>query len=147
MSVHPDAVHDAALERLRAAGLLYTAGRRELVGLLLGATRPMTMPELLERRPRLTQSSMYRNMVDLEGAGVVQRVLGADDRARFELAEALIGHHHHSICTQCGAVDDFVVPARAERTLEAALAEVLREHGFQPTGHRLDVLGVCSHCA
>ncbi len=126
---------------------MYTAGRRELVELLAGFGRPATVSELLELRPKLTQSSMYRNMTDLEGVGVVQKVVGADDRTRFELAEELIGHHHHSICTNCGAVDDFVVPARAERSLEAALAKALEESGFRPTGHRLDVVGLCADCA
>ena len=105
------------------------------------------MPELFEHRPKLTVSSVYRNMTDLETVGVVQKVIGADDRTRYELAEDLIGHHHHSICTECGLVDDFVVPPRAERTLEAVLDKALDESGFRPTGHRLDVVGICANCA
>jgi Fe2+ or Zn2+ uptake regulation protein len=139
-------VHELAEQRLRAAEQLYTKGRRELVELLLGLGRPATIPELLEQRPKLTQSSLYRNMVDLEAAGVVHRLLGADDRARFELSEEIIGHHHHLICSMCGAVDDFVVPARTERTLEAALAKAVSDSGFHAHGHRLDVLGVCARC-
>lgn len=147
MSSGQHEVHDLINQRLRDAEQLYTKGRRELVELLLAVGRPATMQELLERRPKLTQSSLYRNMVDLEGAGVVQKVVGADDRLRFELAEELIGHHHHLICTECGNVDDFVVPSRTERTLEAALAKALGESGFQATGHRLDILGVCANCS
>ncbi|MCB0997999.1 MAG: transcriptional repressor [Acidimicrobiales bacterium] len=147
MSSRHDDVHPLVEQRLRAAELVYTKGRRELVELLAGLTRPATMPELLELRPRLTQSSMYRNMTDLEGVGVVQKVIGTDDRTRYELAEEFIGHHHHVICTQCGAVDDFVVPARTERSLEDALVKALASSGFRPTGHRLDVVGVCATCA
>ena len=139
-------VHRLAEGRLRGADLLYTKGRRELVELLVGFSRPASMPELLDHRPKLTQSSMYRNMTDLEAAGVVQKVIGADDRTRYELAEELIGHHHHSICTRCGAVDDFVVPAQTERSLDSALAKALSDSGFRPTGHRLDVVGVCAAC-
>lgn len=147
MSSRRDDVHPLVEQRLRAAELVYTKGRRELVELLTGLTRPATMPELLELRPKLTQSSMYRNMTDLEGVGVVQKVIGTDDRTRYELAEELIGHHHHVICTRCGAVDDFVVPARTERALEDALTKALAGTGFRPSGHRLDVVGVCSTCA
>jgi Fe2+ or Zn2+ uptake regulation protein len=139
-------LHQIAGQRLSDAELLYTKGRRELVELLSGLTRPATMPELLDMRPRLTQSSMYRNMTDLETAGVVQKVVGADDRTRYELAEELIGHHHHSICTACGAVDDVVIPARTERTLESALANAVEMTGFLATGHRLDVIGLCAQC-
>lgn len=147
MSSGSDDIHALVHERLRDADLLYTKGRRELVELLAGLARPATMYELLDMRPKLTQSSMYRNMVDLEAVGVVQRVPGTDDRMRYELAEDLIGHHHHLICTKCGAVDDFVVPTRTERALETALEKALTTTGFTPTGHRLDVLGLCAACS
>jgi Fur family transcriptional regulator, ferric uptake regulator len=147
MSTGHDDVHELVAQRMRSSELVYTKGRRELVELLAGLSRPATMPELLDMRPRLTQSSMYRNMTDLETVGVVQKVIGTDDRTRYELAEELIGHHHHVICTKCGAVDDFVVPARTERALEAALAKAVAEAGFTATGHRLDVVGLCATCA
>lgn len=90
-------VHDAAATRLRSADQLYTSGRRELVQLLTTVGRPATIPELLELRPKLTQSSVYRNLAMLEEVGVVQKVVSSDDRARYELAEDLMGHHHHLI--------------------------------------------------
>lgn len=139
-------IHDVIAVRLRDAGQKYTSGRRELVDLLVEFGRPATVPDLLDRRPKLTQSSMYRNMVDLEAAGVVQKVLGADDRARFELAESIIGHHHHLVCIECGAVDDFVVTPSSEHAIEAVLADAVAATGFRPTGHRLDVLGRCARC-
>ncbi len=140
-------LHLLAEQRVREAELVYTKGRRQLVELLADLSRPVTMPELIEHQPRLTLSSMYRNMTDLETAGVVQKVIGGDEHTRYELAEDLIGHHHHTICTQCGAVDDFVIPARNERALDATLERALKESGFRPTGHRLDVVGICIACA
>ncbi len=142
-----DDVHELVGRRLREAEQMYTKGRRELVELLLAFGRPASMPDLLELRPKLTQSSMYRNMTDLETAGVVQKIIGTDERTRFELAEQLIGHHHHLICTECGAVDDFEVPPRTEQTLEADLQRALAGTGFVAHGHRLDVIGVCGRCA
>jgi Fe2+ or Zn2+ uptake regulation protein len=141
-----DDLHDLAQERLRGAGLLYTKGRRQLMELLAECGRPVTMAELVDLRPRLTLSSMYRNVVDLEATGLVQRVAGTDDRTRYELAEELIGHHHHTLCTECGAVEDFVIPDHVESALESALTAGLASSGFDPSGHRLDVLGVCASC-
>jgi Fe2+ or Zn2+ uptake regulation protein len=141
------AVHDFAGQRLRDAEQMYTKGRRELVMLLYEYGRPATILQLLDQGATLTQSSMYRNMVDLETVGVVQKIAGGDDRARYELAEELIGHHHHLICTECGSVDDFVVPASTERSLDAGLKKALVGIGFQLYGHRLDVLGICTECA
>jgi Fe2+ or Zn2+ uptake regulation protein len=131
---------------LRSADQLYTSGRRELVELLATAGRPATIPDLLQMRPKLTQSSVYRNLVVLEGVGVVQKVVSSDDRARYELAEDLIGHHHHLICQSCGRVDDFVVSPRDERRVEAVLEQAIGRSGFRPAGHRLDVVGTCAEC-
>lgn len=140
-------VHDASAMRLRGADQLYTTGRRELVELLASMGRPVTIPELLAERPKLTQSSVYRNLAMLESAGVVQKVVSTDDRARFELAEDLMGHHHHLICVDCGRVDDFVVSPAAEQRIESVLELAIADTGFQPSGHRLDIVGTCVGCA
>src|SRR6188472_1669181 len=134
-------LHDAVASRLRAAEQRYTSGRRQLVELLAVAPRPETIPELLERAPSLAQSSAYRNLVVLEEAGVAHRVVTSDERSRYELAEDLMGHHHHLICTSCGRVDDFTVSTRMERSLESALTRAVAGTGFHPATHRLDVIG------
>lgn len=141
-----DSVHEFAGRRLRDAEQIYTKGRRELVMLLHAYGRPATIPDLLGHGATLTQSSMYRNMVALEAVGVVQKIAGADDRARYELAEQIIGHHHHLICTECGSIDDFVVPSSIERSLDTGLDIVLAERGFKISDHRLDILGTCAEC-
>jgi Fe2+ or Zn2+ uptake regulation protein len=139
-------VHEAAAGRLRDADQLYTTGRRELVELLAATGRPATIPDLLQASPKLTQSSVYRNLAMLEGVGVVQKVVSSDDRARYELAEDLIGHHHHLICVTCGRVDDFVVSTRDEHRIEAVLGQAVAASGFRASGHRLDVVGTCAEC-
>lgn len=154
MTVTPDRdapdlghVHDAAAARLRVGEQVYTSGRRELVELLTAVGRPATIPDLLAARPKLTQSSVYRNLATLESVGVVQKVVSTDDRVRYELAEDLIGHHHHLICTDCGRVDDFVVSSAAEHRIESVLEAAIADTGFQASGHRLDIVGTCSDCA
>ena len=142
-----DELHDAVSSRLRTADQRYTTGRRLLVELLADAPRPETIPELLDRAPSLAQSSAYRNLLVLEEAGIAHRVVTSDERARYELAEDLIGHHHHLICTSCGRVDDFRVSARMERSLESALVRAVSGTGFRPAAHRFDVIGTCARCA
>ncbi len=138
--------HDLVAARLREASQIYTRGRRELVDLLLSTGRPATISEILELHPRLTQSSLYRNMADLENVGIVRRVVGVDDLTRYEFSVDIIGHHHHTICTKCGGVDDFLIPPEAESNLETALDKALNANGFQPNSHRLDVYGTCPNC-
>ena len=141
-----DELHAAVAVRLRSVEQRYTSGRRRLVELLAEAPRPETIPELLGRAPSLAQSSAYRNLVVLEEAGVAHRVVTSDERSRYELAEDLMGHHHHLICTSCGKVDDFTVSTQMERSLEGALQRAVAGTGFSPAAHRLDVLGTCASC-
>ena len=139
-------LHATAAARLRDDAQRYTPQRRALVELLAEVDQPLTIPQLLERRAGLAQSSVYRNLAVLERAGVVHRILTTDDFARYELAEDLTEHHHHLICSSCGDVTDFTVPAPVEHELETALAKVARKAGFEVRHHRLDLVGTCPRC-
>jgi len=141
-----DGIHSEIGRRLRAKKLTYTNGRRQLVDALLRIGHPASVPQLLKGGRKFTQSSLYRNLADLERAGVVHKIAAGDDHARFELDEYFIGHHHHLICVRCGVVADFVVSAAAERSLNATLARAAKRGKFRITGHRLDALGTCSGC-
>jgi Fe2+ or Zn2+ uptake regulation protein len=141
-----DDLHHAISARLREADQRYTSGRRNLVQVLASGGRPLTASEIL-RAGGLAQSSAYRNLAVLETCGVVHRVAGSDEFARFELAEDLTDHHHHHlICTACGMVTDFTVSDRLERSLETAMSTVAETTGFAPHHHRLDLLGRCASC-
>jgi Fe2+ or Zn2+ uptake regulation protein len=140
-------VHSTAADRLRDEGQRYTAQRRGLVALLVEVEQPLTIPQLLERQPGLSQSSAYRNLAVLERARVVHRIAGADGFARYELTEDLTGHHHHLICSSCGEVADFAVSDAVERDLEVALHRAAQRAGFQVSGHRLDLVGTCAACS
>ncbi|HEX3605982.1 MAG TPA: metal ABC transporter permease, partial [Candidatus Dormibacteraeota bacterium] len=47
-----------------------------------------------------------------------------------ELAEDLLGHHHHLVCSGCGIMLDVELPADLEREIERALAAVARRQRF-----------------
>ena len=139
-------LHRIVRERLSEREQRYTTGRRRILDALVAAAGPVTLPELLADQPSLAQSSAYRNLVVLEEAGVAHRVVTSDERSRYELAEDLMGHHHHLICTSCGRVDDFTVSSQMERSLEAALERAVEGTGFRAAAHRLDVIGTCATC-
>jgi Fe2+ or Zn2+ uptake regulation protein len=124
----------------------YTSHRRALVRALGAAGQPLTIPELVAAVSTVPQSSVYRNLALFEGAGLVHRMPGPGDFARYELAEELMGHHHHLVCSRCGAVQDVVLPHDVEQALEDALQRVAAERGFALTSHRLDLVGDCTAC-
>ena len=144
----PDDLHARVAAHLRRVGQRFTPGRRLLVDALAAARRPVTTAELVAGGTGLPQSTAYRNLALLEQAGVVHRVVGSDEFARFELAEELTGHHHHHlVCVSCGTVEDFDAPRPLERGLADAVDRLTAGTGFRTESHRLDLLGTCAGCA
>jgi Fe2+ or Zn2+ uptake regulation protein len=139
-------IHELVEARLRRVDLRYTAGRRALVDLLAGAGHPVSIGDIADRLPHLPRSSAYRHLVDLQSAGVVRRVAASDEFARFELAEDLTEHHHHLLCVSCGKVTDVTPSSTFERQVSRTVEELAVDAGFEPHGHRLDVIGLCSGC-
>jgi len=140
-------LHVTAAQRLRGDSQRYTSNRRALVALLDASDHPVTIAEVLTLRTDLAQSSVYRNLAILEQAGVVNRVVATDEFTRFELAQDLTEHHHHLICTACGAVADFTVEPYLEASMDEAFRLVGRQTGFETEHHRLDLVGRCATCA
>jgi len=141
-------LHEITAERLAADGQRYTTNRKAIVGILGSCDRPLTLAELLaEGKGALAQSSVYRNLVVLEAAGVVRKVVATDEFARYELAEELTRHHHHLLCVECGAVEDFTLPEQVEKSVNSALETAAQRYGFRGVHHRLDLVGTCSRCA
>lgn len=140
-------VHKLAATRLAAHSQRYTTNRRLLVEILIGSSGPLTIAGILEERGDLAQSSAYRNLVVLEEAGVVHRIITSDDHARFELSEDITGeHHHHLICDRCGSIYDITLPPSLEQELEAALTVEAGRLSFSGDHHRVDLVGVCQSC-
>jgi Fe2+ or Zn2+ uptake regulation protein len=142
-----DDVHATVDSRLRAVGQRYTASRRALVSVLVDAAQPLAIPDIVAARRDLPQSSVYRNLAELERAGVVRRIVTTGEFACYELTEDLTEHHHHLICSVCGSVSDFTVAPKLERDLAAALSRAAHDRAFRIQAHRLDLVGVCAGCS
>ena len=142
-----DRIHDEAALRLAALEQRYTANRREIVRVLAGAERPLTITEIVDVAPSVPVSSAYRSLTVLADARVVRKVAGNDDTGRFELAEDLSGeHHHHLICSNCGTVVDVAASPRLERALADAAKAAAEESEFEVHEHRIDLVGRCANC-
>ncbi|MEY2524168.1 MAG: Fur family transcriptional regulator, ferric uptake regulator [Ilumatobacteraceae bacterium] len=139
-------LHHEIHKRLGRIDQMYTRGRRTIVGALVDAGSPITILELLDRAPNLTQSSAYRNLAMMEEAGVVRRLVHGSEHAHFELAEDLTEHHHHLICRQCGLISDITLDKRLERSLDAAFDKLATSAGFRSDHHDIDVYGTCANC-
>jgi Fe2+ or Zn2+ uptake regulation protein len=123
-----------------------TPTRGIIVDVLGASDRPLTIPEILAARDGLAQSSVYRNLVVLEQAGAVHRLV-TGDFARYELAEDLTGHHHHLVCSNCGRIDDLPATPAVEQSVAAVVAQAASTAGFVTEHHRLDLVGLCADCS
>jgi len=80
----------------------YTGARRDLIQALAEAGRPLTVDEIVVRAPRQGRAASTATSRCSRPKASCGRLAGVDDLARFELTEALVGHHHHLACQQCG---------------------------------------------
>lgn len=83
-------------------------------------------------------ATVYRGLAALDEAGLIASVqLG--DRKRYECADKK--HHDHLVCTECGAIEEFV-----QAKIEQLQEQVAKENGFEITGHQLLIFGLCRGC-
>jgi len=141
-----DDLHDQVARRLAYNKQLYTSGRRRIVTVLREAARPLTISEITAITPDIAQSSAYRNLDVLERCGAVRRLIHSTKHTHFELAESLLGHHHHLICESCGTIADVHLDDELERLVDERLGEAARAAGFYPLHHSLDLHGHCADC-
>lgn len=90
--------------------------------------------------PKLGRATVYRTLKILVDAGVLCRVLLEDGDLHYQLSHH--GHHHHLLCVHCGSSQDLM-----GCDIEEVLTTTSARHGFELSGHWLEVYGRCRNCA
>lgn len=124
---------------LHKASIKATVARTGICGALTKERYPISIKELGKKVSAPDQSTLYRSLKTLVDKGLVREILVDKAEARYEIAFGR-KHHHHIICTDCGAIDDIDVcppslPANASKRFSRI------------TGHALEFFGVCKTCA
>lgn len=142
-----DRAEQAVAAVLEAQGIRFTPARRLVVRALAQAPGPLAAAELHEAwRDRLPLSSLYRSLAVLAEAGVLAKEHGGTSIARYELAEWLVGHHHHVVCTTCGEVRDAAVDSATEAAIARLTEGIAAAAGYRARAHRMDIEGTCAAC-
>jgi Fur family ferric uptake transcriptional regulator len=139
-------LHEAVRRRLEEHNIRYTTGRRSVVTALVRVDGPESTAELHRRMRGVPLSSLYRSLTVLDEAGVVEKHHDADGLARYELAEWLMGHHHHVVCVDCGTVEDVSLSDEDEEMIGRLARKIADRAGYRETGHKIEVEGVCPSC-
>lgn len=136
---------DRFIQNLRRQGGRVTSERLALFDEIFAQHRHINAEDLLRslkgRGVRISRATVYRNLDLLVEHGLVTRHrLG---RRQFVYEHVHEGQaHDHLVCTACGRVVEFVSPG-----ISALQAEICRAHGFVPSRHSLQILGLCQACA
>jgi Fur family ferric uptake transcriptional regulator len=94
-----------------------------------------------ERYPEIGLATVYRTLDLLAELGILQKMDFGDGKARFELNDEDVHHHHHLICLSCGKVQEFQLDL-----LEPLEESIEQSTGFDIIDHRLKFYGYCSDC-
>lgn len=132
-----------ALEKLKTNGVRMTPQRQAILSYLLDCTSHPTADDIykaLEKHfPHMSVATVYNNLRMFIDAGLVRELPYGDNSSRFD---ADMSDHYHAICGKCGTIADFDFPQLTDAETAAA-----NQTSFLVKGHRLEVYGVCPHCA
>jgi Fe2+ or Zn2+ uptake regulation protein len=100
-----------------------------------------SMAQLIHRCKTIDRASVYRTVELLERVGAVNRV-PQGFKYKLELSEAFLPHHHHIVCSTCGKQSDI-----EQNKLEELLESIAREKSYILSAHKVELQGICYHCA
>jgi Fur family transcriptional regulator, ferric uptake regulator len=137
MAKHPNL--SAVIQRLEDRGHRVTAPRLAVLAAAADAGDQFSAEEIDQRLPHVGRATVFRTLKLLLEMDVFCRVLLDDGSLRYRWSRR--GHHHHLVCNECGAVEDFTACDVAE-----LVGEMTRRTNFTIEGHWLEVYGRCNAC-
>lgn len=130
---------------LHAAGLRATGARMAVLSMLRQARRPVSHGDVVRALGTGTwnRATLYRNLIDLEKAGLVRRTQLGGTEWRFEdtRREHGVRSHPHFVCNACSKV----VCLPALDVAPQAVADCRRAIGRGR--FEIQLRGVCDACA
>lgn len=119
-----------------------TPQRRAILSAVSAAQAPQTAEQIFDAVanafPRLALTTVYRSLDAYAEAGLIRRSIYDDGIARYEIAAE---HRHFLTCTACKkSVPLSVCP------FEQLEEQLVRETGFQISGHKMEFFGLCPAC-
>lgn len=96
--------------------------------------------QVVAKYPHVNISTVYRTLELLKELGLVTETDLGEGRLRYHPAGK--GHHHHLVCTGCGAVIDL-----DESLLASLEGRLLKEYKFSADLKHLAIRGRCARCS
>jgi len=128
---------------LSLSGCRITRPRRVILDIIAASSRPVTPMEIFDQAravmPNIGLVTVYRTVEKLEDLKLIDRVhhLGQCQT----VFRGTHGHQHLLVCTRCGSSAYF-----DGLEAEKQFADIGKRHGYQVTGHWLQLSGLCRDC-
>jgi len=130
---------------LKKNGLKFTIQREVILETLYRSDEHLT-PEALHKKiqesyPDLKTgiATIYRTLGLLESEDIVTSLSFGAQGKKYELGAK--EHHDHMICTECGAIAEFV-----DEEIEKRQHAIADRFGFLMKDHSMQIYGVCAEC-
>ncbi|WP_314059992.1 Fur family transcriptional regulator [uncultured Vagococcus sp.] len=134
---------DLALEKMKEHGFKYTKRREMLLTFLAEADKYTSAKEVYEYMSQqfsgISYDTIYRNLKDFSDMHLLEETeWDGEKKFRFHCDHHEMGHHHHFICTNCGAT----------REIHMCPMDYFKEQlaGCKIEGHRFEIFGKCENC-
>ncbi|HVG38211.1 MAG TPA: transcriptional repressor [Pyrinomonadaceae bacterium] len=119
-----------------------TPQREAVLRAIRESERHLTANEIFaasrEILPTISYATVYNSVRYLRDAGLVSEINFGDGASRYDRET---GRHDHALCTECGALVDFDLPATKDLMRAAA-----RRSQFKAASVHLTLLGLCPDC-
>jgi Fur family ferric uptake transcriptional regulator len=129
---------------LRRHGYKLTPQRRLVIQTVVSTQNHLTPIALYERvhqvYPNIGLVTIYRTLEILAKLKLICEVHSGGSCGSYLLKRPL-EHHHHLICSECGAVVDFTGCDLSQLEQRLSL-----ETGFEINDHLLEFIGLCQAC-
>ena len=140
-------------EVLKNKGYKVTPARLAILEIFSKSKSPLDA-ETVSKKLRKTQKNInevtvYRTLSSFAESGILKRIDLRKDSVHFELTEE---HHHHIVCTNCDAVEDFD-NKEVEKAIEKIRGRIVGTSSQSKSKfksiqeHSLELFGLCRVCA
>ena len=97
--------------------------------------------QLSRRGEKISPSTIYRTLHVMVELGILREVELAEGKKFYELSTPFASQHHHLVCVQCGAVNEF----EDDRVTQSSQRETT-DRGFSLLNCQFTVYGICPQC-
>jgi Fur family transcriptional regulator, ferric uptake regulator len=125
---------------LKQSGHKVTRARLAVFNYLVKAGPTSVFDVLSAVGSQADRASLYRTLTLYRQLGVIEDFVSGGQKL-IELSDHFQQHHHHMVCLDCGRSQDLT-----DELVENYLEKAVRRTGFLPSGHHIEISGLCAKC-